>query len=108
MKLQQLRFLDAVVRNNLNVSSAAEELYTSQPGISKQIRLLEDERSKLSAIVHNTEIGVIIQSADIGKYMARVFDGYVYQKCNLSSLWLVLTAVRQCGADIPNWCDILR
>ncbi|MCP4187065.1 MAG: LysR family transcriptional regulator [Gammaproteobacteria bacterium] len=43
MKLQQLRFLDAVVRNNLNVSSAAEELYTSQPGVSHQIKLLEDE-----------------------------------------------------------------
>jgi len=43
VKLQQLRFLDAVVRNNLNVSSAAEELYTSQPGVSHQIKLLEDE-----------------------------------------------------------------
>lgn len=43
MKLQQLRFLDAVVRNNLNVSAAAEELYTSQPGVSHQIRLLEEE-----------------------------------------------------------------
>ena len=43
MKLQQLRFLDAVVRNNLNVSAAAEELYTSQPGISHQIKLLEEE-----------------------------------------------------------------
>jgi LysR family cys regulon transcriptional activator len=32
-----------VVRNNLNVSAAAEELYTSQPGISHQIKLLEDE-----------------------------------------------------------------
>lgn len=43
MKLQQLRFLNAVVRNNLNVSSAAEELYTSQPGVSHQIKLLEEE-----------------------------------------------------------------
>ena len=43
MKLQQLRFLDAVVRNNLNVSAAAAELYTSQPGVSHQIKLLEDE-----------------------------------------------------------------
>jgi LysR family cys regulon transcriptional activator len=43
VKLQQLRFLDAVVRNNLNVSAAAEELYTSQPGVSHQIKLLEDE-----------------------------------------------------------------
>jgi LysR family cys regulon transcriptional activator len=43
LKLQQLRSLDAVVRNNLNVSAAAEELYTSKPGISRQIKLLEDE-----------------------------------------------------------------
>ncbi|PIN63720.1 hypothetical protein CKQ90_32380, partial [Klebsiella pneumoniae] len=28
---------------NLNVSSTAEGLYTSQPGISKQVRMLEDE-----------------------------------------------------------------
>lgn len=32
-----------MVRNNLNVSAAAEELYTSQPGVSHQIKLLEDE-----------------------------------------------------------------
>ncbi|MCP4490814.1 MAG: LysR family transcriptional regulator [Gammaproteobacteria bacterium] len=32
-----------MVRNNLSVSSAAEELYTSQPGVSHQIKLLEDE-----------------------------------------------------------------
>lgn len=43
MKLQQLRYLCEVVRQNLNVSDAAEKLHTSQPGISKQIRLLEDE-----------------------------------------------------------------
>jgi LysR family cys regulon transcriptional activator len=43
MKLQQLRYIWEVVRNNLNVSASAESLYTSQPGISKQIRLLEDE-----------------------------------------------------------------
>ena len=43
MKLQQLRYLDAVAQNNLNISAAAERLYTSQPGVSKQIRLLEDE-----------------------------------------------------------------
>lgn len=43
MKLQQLRYLTAIVRNNLNISAAAESLYTSQPGISKQLRLLEEE-----------------------------------------------------------------
>ncbi len=43
MKLQQLRFVWEVARNDLNVSATAEKLYTSQPGISKQIGLLESE-----------------------------------------------------------------
>ena len=43
MKLQQLRYLVEVARQGLNVSGAAEALHTSQPGISKQVRLLEDE-----------------------------------------------------------------
>jgi LysR family cys regulon transcriptional activator len=43
MKLQQLRYICEVARHNLNLSNAAEALFTSQPGISKQIRSLEDE-----------------------------------------------------------------
>jgi len=43
VNLQQLRYLCAVVDHGLNVSDAAAALYTSQPGISKQIRQLEDE-----------------------------------------------------------------
>jgi len=43
MKLQQLRYLQAVVKHGLNLSDAAAALHTSQPGISKQIRQLEDE-----------------------------------------------------------------
>lgn len=43
MKFQQLRYLLAIVDNGLNITAAAERLYTSQPGVSKQIRLLEDE-----------------------------------------------------------------
>jgi len=43
MKLQQLRYIWEVSKNNLNVSATAETIYTSQPGISKQIRILEDE-----------------------------------------------------------------
>jgi len=43
MKLQQLRYLVEVARRGLNVSEAAQALHTSQPGISKQIRALEDE-----------------------------------------------------------------
>ena len=43
MKLQQIRYLSEVARRDLNVSAAAEALFTSQPGISKQIKALEDE-----------------------------------------------------------------
>lgn len=43
MKLQQLRYLAAVVQSGLNITAAAEKLHTSQPAVSKQIKLLEDE-----------------------------------------------------------------
>lgn len=43
MTLQQLRYLREVARHGLNISDAARALCTSQPGISKQLRLLEEE-----------------------------------------------------------------
>jgi LysR family cys regulon transcriptional activator len=43
MNLQQLKYLNEIVRQGLKISGAAEALYTSQPGISKQIKLLEEE-----------------------------------------------------------------
>ena len=38
MKLQQLRYLCEVARRDLSVSAAAQALFTSQPGVSKQIK----------------------------------------------------------------------
>ncbi|MCG8433839.1 MAG: LysR substrate-binding domain-containing protein [Gammaproteobacteria bacterium] len=43
MKLQQLKYLLAIVDNGLNITLAAESLFTSQPGVSKQLKLLESE-----------------------------------------------------------------
>ena len=43
MKLQQLRYLLAIAENDLNITTAAEKLHTSQPGVSRQLRVLEDE-----------------------------------------------------------------
>lgn len=43
MNLQQLRYVYEVARHGLNVSEAAEALFTSQPGVSKQVKLLEKE-----------------------------------------------------------------
>ncbi len=43
MKLQQLRCIYEVVQNGYNISNAANTMHTSQPGVSKQILLIEDE-----------------------------------------------------------------
>jgi LysR family cys regulon transcriptional activator len=43
VKLHQLRYLCEIARQGLSFSGAAAALHTSQPGISKQIRLLEEE-----------------------------------------------------------------
>ncbi len=43
MTIKQLRYIVAVTDNDYNISYTAEKLFTSQPGISKQIRLLEAE-----------------------------------------------------------------
>ncbi|MGI9200713.1 MAG: HTH-type transcriptional regulator CysB [Woeseiaceae bacterium] len=43
MKLQQLKYLLAIADNGLNITAAAEKLFTSQPGVSKQLKLLEEE-----------------------------------------------------------------
>jgi LysR family transcriptional regulator, cys regulon transcriptional activator len=43
MTFKQLKYLLGVVDNGLNITTAAERLFTSQPGISKQLRQLEQE-----------------------------------------------------------------
>jgi LysR family cys regulon transcriptional activator len=43
MQLQQLRYLLALARSNFNITGAAERVYKTQPGVSKQLRLLEEE-----------------------------------------------------------------
>lgn len=43
MKLQQLRYLCETATQDMNLSKAAKKLHTSQPAISKQIQMLEEE-----------------------------------------------------------------
>ena len=43
MTLKQLKYLVGIADSGLNITSAAERLFTSQPGISKQLKQLEAE-----------------------------------------------------------------
>jgi LysR family cys regulon transcriptional activator len=43
MKFQQLRYLVAIHENGLNMTTAAQRMHASQPGLSRQIALLEEE-----------------------------------------------------------------
>jgi LysR family cys regulon transcriptional activator len=61
MKLQQLRYIWEIAQHELNVSATADSLYTSQPGISKQVRMLE------------AELGVPIFARN-GKHLTEITD----------------------------------
>lgn len=100
MKLQQLRYAVEILRQNLNISEAAETLFTSQPGISKQIRLLEEELNTPifirngKRIVSVTPAGKLIleiaqrilQDVQKIKHISRDFSG-----SNVGSLTLATT-----------------
>lgn len=43
MNLKQLRYLIAIADAGLNITQAAERVFATQSGISKQLRQLEDE-----------------------------------------------------------------
>ena len=69
MKLQQLRCIFQIVQSEFNISKASEVLNTSQPGVSKQINLLEDEigikifQRNGKRLVNLTEPGELILSS---------------------------------------------
>lgn len=43
MKLRQFQYVVEVINNGMNVTAAAQKLFTSQPGVSSQIKRLEEE-----------------------------------------------------------------
>lgn len=83
MNLQQLRFLNEVVRQGLNISGAANALYTSQPGISKQIKLLEEELG-IEVFVRNGKR--IVAVSEPGKAVLEIAQRMLHDAGNLKQV----------------------
>ncbi len=83
MKLQQLRFLREVVKQGLNVSAAADKLYTSQPGVSKQIKLLEEE---LGVDVFVRSGKRIVDLTEPGKIIVGIVERILRESNNLKKV----------------------
>jgi LysR family cys regulon transcriptional activator len=85
MKLQQLKYIWEVARHNLNVSATAESLHTSQPGISKQIRLLEDE---LGIQIFQRSGKHLTEITPAGKAIVRIAGEILEQTKNIKNVAL--------------------
>ena len=83
MKLQQLRYICEVARQGLNLSVAADKLYTSQPGVSKQIRLLEDELGVEIFVRHGKRI---VEITPPGRDIIRVAERMLRDAANLKNV----------------------
>jgi LysR family transcriptional regulator, cys regulon transcriptional activator len=73
MKLQQLRCLVAVHENGLNVTAAARQIHASQPGVSRQLKLLEEELGFLlfersgRSLIRTTKAGeeIVVRASNV-------------------------------------------
>ena len=83
MNLQQLRYVSEVARRNLNVTEAAEALHTSQPGVSKQIRSLEEE---LGTAIFVRQGRRFTAMTDAGREIVNAIDRILGEIANLKSV----------------------
>ncbi len=89
MNLQQLRYVYEVARQGLNVSEAAEVLFTSQPGVSKQIRQFESELGVEVFVRHGKRLVGITEP---GRHILTIAERMLRDMENL----------RQVGADFSR------
>lgn len=82
MNLQQLRYVQETIRAGLNLTAAAARLHTSQPGISRQIRDLEDELGVAIFVRHGKRVTAL---TDAGRALAAIVDRALQELDNLRS-----------------------
>jgi len=83
MNLQQFRYVSEVARRGLNVSDAAEALHTSQPGVSKQIRALEEELGTEIFVRQGRRFTAI---TDAGREIVAALDRILAEVANLKAV----------------------
>jgi len=80
VNLQQLRYLRETVRRDLNLTSAALALHTSQPGLSKAIRELEDELGITIFVRHGKRLTHL---TDAGRAVLAIVERIMLEVDNL-------------------------
>src|SRR5258706_1295125 len=83
MNLQQLRYVSEVARRGLNVSEAAAALHTSQPGVSKQIRALEEELGTAICVRQGRRFTAV---TDAGREIVATIDRVLAELANLRAV----------------------
>jgi LysR family transcriptional regulator, cys regulon transcriptional activator len=83
MNLQQLRYVSEVTRRGLNVSEAALALHTSQPGVSKQIRALEEELGTALFVRQGKRFTAL---TDAGREIVAAIDRILAEIANLRAV----------------------
>ncbi len=83
MKLQQLRYLREVAKCGLNLSEAAESLHTSQPGISKQLRQLENELGVEILVRHGKRV---VEMTEPGRVILGIAERILQDTENLKQI----------------------
>lgn len=83
MNLQQFRYVTEVAKRRLNVSEAAEALHTSQPGVSKQIRALEEELGVAIFVRQGRRFTAI---TDAGQEIVAIVDRILANVANLRTV----------------------
>jgi DNA-binding transcriptional LysR family regulator len=83
VNFQQLRYIRAAVQNDLNLTKVANELFTSQSGVSKQIKELETEL-KIEIFVRRGKR--LVGLTEAGHSAAEVIDRLLIEAENLKRL----------------------
>ncbi len=83
MNIQQFRYVSEVAKRNLNVSEAAAALHTSQPGVSKQIRALEEELGTAIFVRQGRRFAAI---TDAGREIVTALDRILAEIANLKAV----------------------